>query len=71
MTLHLPPVQPRSRLAHEAAKFVEPQGKFDEMNHALFKGFFEDGRHIGDRAVLVEIGKRCGLGCDRIGNGVG
>jgi predicted DsbA family dithiol-disulfide isomerase len=61
MTLRLPPTQPRSRLAHEAAKFAEAHGVMAAMNLALFKAFFEAGRDIGDRAVLVEIAGRVGL----------
>ena len=61
MTLRLPPVQPRSRLAHEAALFAATQGLFDAMNTALFKAFFEDGRDIGDLGVLVKIGESINL----------
>ena len=61
MTLRLPPMQPRSRLAHEAALFAATQGLFDAMNTALFRAFFEDGRDIGDLAELVEIGASIGL----------
>ena len=61
MTLRLPPMQPRSRLAHESALFAATQGLFDAMNTALFKAFFEDGRDIGDPVELVEIGASIGL----------
>lgn len=61
MTLRLPPIQPRSRLAQEAAKFADAQGSFAAMNTALFKAFFEAGSDISDRAVLVEVGKTVGL----------
>jgi predicted DsbA family dithiol-disulfide isomerase len=61
MSLRLPPVQPRSRLAHEAALFAATQGLFDAMNTAVFKAFFEDGRDIGDLAELVKIGASIGL----------
>ena len=61
MSLRLPPVQPRSRLAHEAAIFAEKHGHFDAMNSALFKAFFEDGSDIGDVRTLLEVGKGIGL----------
>ena len=61
MTLRLPPVQPRSRKALEAAEFARDQGHFDEMHHALFRGFFEEGRDIGDAEVLAEIAASVGL----------
>jgi predicted DsbA family dithiol-disulfide isomerase len=61
MTLRLPPVQPYSRKAHEAAEFAREQGLLDEMNRALFKAFFEDGRDLADLDVLVDIGESAGL----------
>lgn len=61
MTLHLPPVQPRSREALEAAEFAREKGIYGAMHTALFKAFFEDGRDIGDREVLLEVGESAGL----------
>ena len=61
MTLRLPPVQPRSRRALEAAEFAREHGRFDAMHHALFRAFFEDGRDLGDTAVLLEVGASVGL----------
>ncbi len=39
--MKLPPVQPRSRLAHEAAQWAREQGRFDDYNAAVFRAFFE------------------------------
>jgi predicted DsbA family dithiol-disulfide isomerase len=61
MPLRLPPVQPRSRLAHEAARHATLQGRGDAMRRAVFRAFFEDGRDIGDIDVLVELGATQGL----------
>lgn len=61
MTLTLPPVQPRSRKAFEAAEFARQKGKFSEMNEALFNAFFVEGKNIGDLRVLLEIGGSLGL----------
>lgn len=61
MTLRLPPVQPRSRLAAVAAAFARDAGAFDAVHEALFRGFFEDGLDIGDRSVLLDIATLCGL----------
>jgi predicted DsbA family dithiol-disulfide isomerase len=55
MTLKLPPVQPRSRKAHEAAEFAESHSRFNAMHEALFRAFFEQGRDIGDIDVLCDI----------------
>lgn len=61
MTLRLPPVQPRSRKALEAAEFARVKGLYDTMHTALFKAFFEDGRDIGDTEVLLEVGASAGF----------
>ena len=61
MKLKLPPVQPRSRLALEAAECARGQGRFDKMHHAIFRAFFEEGRDIGQKEVLLELGESCGM----------
>jgi predicted DsbA family dithiol-disulfide isomerase len=62
MVLRLPPVQPRSREAFEAAEFARSKGRFDPMHRALFRAFFEDGRDLADRDVLLDIAQAIGLG---------
>ena len=52
MTMKRPPVQPRSRLAHEAAKWADKHRHFEEYNLALFRAFFEQGKDIGDIEIL-------------------
>ena len=52
MPLKKPPIQPRSRLAHEAAKWADKQGCFEEYNLALFRAFFEHGKNIGEIEIL-------------------
>jgi predicted DsbA family dithiol-disulfide isomerase len=64
MVLKLPPVQPRSRKAHEAAEFAREAGRLDAMNHALFKAFFEDGRDLADTEVLLDVGQSVELDPD-------
>jgi predicted DsbA family dithiol-disulfide isomerase len=61
MRLKLPPVQPRSRLALEAAAFADSHGRFAAMHEALFRAFFEQGRDIGDVEVLCAVGRESGL----------
>ncbi|MGI9049098.1 MAG: DsbA family oxidoreductase [Rubrobacteraceae bacterium] len=61
MTLRLPPVQPRSRKALEAAEFARENGRYNAMHTALFKAFFEGGRDIGDENTLLEVGASVGL----------
>jgi predicted DsbA family dithiol-disulfide isomerase len=61
MTLRLPPVQPRSRKALEAAEFARSVGRFGAMNDALFRAFFQDGKDLADPDTLVGIGAQAGL----------
>jgi predicted DsbA family dithiol-disulfide isomerase len=61
MVLRLPPVQPRSRKAFEAAEFARHSGRFGPMHRALFRAFFEEGRDLADTSVLVDIGRSVGL----------
>lgn len=62
MTLRLPPVQPRSRLAHEAVAFARTSRRDAELRHALFRAFFEHGEDIGNVDVLAS--HATGLGLD-------
>jgi predicted DsbA family dithiol-disulfide isomerase len=61
MKLRLPPVQPRSRKALEAAEFARGRGLYNEMHNALFRAFFEDGRDIGDVEVILDVAAPVGL----------
>jgi predicted DsbA family dithiol-disulfide isomerase len=61
VTMRLPPVQPRSRRAHEAAKWAASVGRFDEYNGAVFRAFFERGEDIGETEVLVSLAATMGL----------
>lgn len=61
MTMKLPPLQPRSRRAHEAAHWARTQGRFDEYHAAIFRAFFERGEDIGDTGVLATLATRLGL----------
>ena len=66
--MKLPPVQPRSRRAHQAAEYAREAGLLDAMNHALFKAFFEDGRDLAELEVLIEVGRSVGLDEDGLRN---
>lgn len=66
LVLKLPPVQPRSRKAHEAAEFARDAGRLDAMNRALFKAFLEEGRDLADTNVLIDIGRSVGLDTDAL-----
>ena len=61
MTMRLPPIQPRSRRAHEAAKWAQTQEQFDTYNEALFRAFFERGEDISKIDVLSGLAHNLGL----------
>jgi hypothetical protein len=42
-------MQPRSRLAHQAAHWARGQGRFEDYNAAVFRAFFERGEDIDIR----------------------
>jgi predicted DsbA family dithiol-disulfide isomerase len=46
-----------SRLAQELAKGFDS----DALREALYKGYFEYGKNLGDVEVLVEIARSCGI----------
>ncbi|MDQ3322335.1 MAG: DsbA family protein [Acidobacteriota bacterium] len=64
--IKLPPVQPRSRLAHEAAHWARSTGKFDEMNAEIFRAFFERGENIGDTEILISLASKLNLETDSL-----
>ena len=66
VVMKLPPVQPRSRLAHEAAHWARTQGKFEAMNAAIFRAFFERGENIGEIDVLVSLTSALNLGSESL-----
>jgi predicted DsbA family dithiol-disulfide isomerase len=53
--MKLPPVQPRTRLAHEAAHWARTQQRFDDYHAAIFRAFFERGEDIGKIEVLTSL----------------
>jgi predicted DsbA family dithiol-disulfide isomerase len=59
--MEMPPAVPRTRKAHEAAKFAASRGSGREMREAVFAAYFRDGRDIGRIDVLVELGAALGL----------
>ena len=61
LPLRLPPVQPRSRLAHEAARFAAGYASLEVFHEAVFRAFFQRGEDIGQPDVLVAVGEGVGL----------
>ena len=65
-TMILPPLQPRSRRAHEAARWAGSIGRFDEFHEAIFRAFFERGEDIGSSGVLAGIATLVGADGDAL-----
>lgn len=61
MPLKKPSIQPRSRLAHEAAKWAGSHDRLGAYNLALFRAFFEFGLDIGDKEVLMNLAEKLEL----------
>ena len=61
VTMRLPPIQPRSRRAHEAAKWAQTQDQFDAYNAAIFRAFFERGEDISNIDVLLKLARDLSL----------
>jgi predicted DsbA family dithiol-disulfide isomerase len=66
VTMRLPPLQPRSRLAHEAAHWARTLGRFEDFHAAVFRAFFERGEDIGDAGTLASLASRIGLDADSL-----
>lgn len=66
ITMRLPPVQPRTRLAHQAAKWAHKVGRFDDYNAALFRAFFERGEDIGTTEILIQLAADLGLDTENL-----
>ena len=64
--MKLPPVQPRSRRAHEAAHWARTTGKFEAMNAAIFRAFFECGENIGETDILLSLASALDLESDHL-----
>ena len=54
-------MQPRSRLAHEAAHWARSQGRFDDYHEAIFRAFFERGENIGEIEFLISLASELGM----------
>ena len=64
--MRLPSLQPRSRLAHQAAHWARGQGRFEDYNAAVFRAFFERGEDIGDINILTGLAADLGLESDAL-----
>ena len=61
LVMRIPPMQTRTRRAHETAAFAKAHGRFDAVDRSLFRAFFEGGLDINNEGVLVTIVSEAGL----------
>jgi predicted DsbA family dithiol-disulfide isomerase len=59
--IQFPKFTPRSRKAHEAAKFAESKFMLHEFNDAVYRAHFELGLDIENEAVLLDVAMAIGL----------
>jgi predicted DsbA family dithiol-disulfide isomerase len=52
---------PRTRKAHEAARFAREQGREAALRQAIYHAFWEEGRDIGRIDVLVSLAEAVGI----------
>lgn len=61
LEFRLPSVLANSRLALEATEYAREQGRFPQFHRAVFEGYWQQDRDIGQVAVLAEIAQEVGL----------
>lgn len=47
--------------AHRLIHMAQKKGKGNEAEERLFKGYFTEGKNIGDHSTLIQLGKELGL----------
>ncbi|HEV7717238.1 MAG TPA: DsbA family protein [Steroidobacteraceae bacterium] len=57
---------PDTREAHRLVALAAREEKHSETADSLFRAFFEQGRDIGDRAVVEAVGREVGLSADTL-----
>lgn len=57
---------PNTLDAHRLIRWAASAGSQGTIVDRLFKAYFVEGRDIGDRAVLIDIARECGLAADLV-----
>ena len=52
---------PYTMYALEATEYAQQQGQFDAFHLAAYKAYWEDGKNLGDIAVIEGLALKCGL----------
>ena len=56
-----PSVTPNTVYILEATEYAQQQGKFLEFHHAAYKAYWEDGKDLGDLAVIEALAQDVSL----------
>jgi predicted DsbA family dithiol-disulfide isomerase len=56
-----PPKTPYTMYALEATEYAKNHGKFEPFHRLMYKAVWEDGKDIGDLAVIQEAAEESGL----------
>lgn len=54
-------VQPNTLNAHRLMHYGAKHGREDEVAESIFRGYFQEGANLTDKAALAAIGERAGL----------
>lgn len=52
---------PNTLAAHQLIELAQQQARGDAVVDALFRAYFEQGRDVGDAAVLLQTARACGI----------
>ncbi len=64
--IKMPTVKPRSRITHQAAKWAETKGKFDEFKREIFQAYFVRDENIGELEAIISVVKKIKLDTDEL-----
>ena len=56
-----PPLVSYTVSALEATEYAKEHGQFFPFHEGLYKAYWEDGKDLGDLAVIEDVAGRCGL----------
>lgn len=68
--IKMPTVKPRSRITHQAAKWAETKGKFDEFKNEIFQSYFVRNEHIGEIETIISVADNLDLDTDELSQAV-
>lgn len=66
--MKMPTVKPYSRKTHEAAKWADSIGAFDEFKNEIFRTYFQRDENIGEVETLLSIAKKLNLETESLQN---